>query len=155
MTESVHSHLRPVRRRQRWQSAVRAAVAGLLIGSCAAAVLAAARLFGAQLSPRAAISLPVAGLALGLLTGLAWRRTWKAAAAAVDAQYRLKDRAATALAFLDEPRPTVLHHLQIADAIEHLREVDARRVAPLGPPKALLYASAAFCAAALLVLIPV
>ncbi len=154
MTEQMHCRLKPVRARQRWRLALWAAAIGLLAGSCLGILLAGVRLLGAGLPLLAVIGMPAAGLALGLAAGLLWRRSWKDAAVAVDLHYRLKDRAATALAFLGEPEPTVMHRLQIVDAIDHLGRIEAREVVPLEMPRPLPYAVAALSLAVLLVLIP-
>ena len=62
------------------------------------------------------------------------------AASAVDARYGLKDRVVTALDFGRRAEPTPLHELQLADAEEHLRQVDPRRVVPFRIAEALPWA---------------
>ncbi|MEE8450835.1 MAG: hypothetical protein V3R99_02940 [Thermoguttaceae bacterium] len=154
MTERMHRRLKPVRNRQHRLFVAKTGAVGLLIGSVAAVLPAGLRLLGVELSPAVPIVLAAAGLMLGLLTGLVWRRGWKTAAVAVDSHYRLKDRAETALAFLDKDQATVLHELQITDTIDHLRQIDARQVVPLKMPRALPYALVALAVAVGLTLIP-
>ena len=155
MTERIQRKLKPVRARQRWRCALAAGALGLLIGSCMMIVLVLGRIFGANPPTAMVIWVPIASALLGLLVGMAWKRPWAHAATAVDSHYKLKDRASTALVFLEEPKATVLHRLQVADAIEHLERVDARKVAPLVMPRSLPYALGALCVAVLLlVLIP-
>jgi hypothetical protein len=83
--------------------------------------------FGAAL-PIAAL---LAGPLVGMLIGLVRNRTWQSAAAAVDARYRLKDRAVTALDFVGQAERPPLRDLQIDDAVVRLRQVKAAHVAPL------------------------
>ena len=99
MPPTVHSALAPVRHRQRLLNAVGGTVFGLFAGSAAgvAAALTEWGLTGAVSAWVAAVI--AAGPVLGLLAGLAWRRPWGHAAAAVDGHYHLKDRSATALDF--------------------------------------------------------
>ena len=68
-------------------------------------------------------------------------RSFKGAASAVDAHYKLKDRARTALDFVSKAEPSDLHTLQIEDAEQHLAQVKASDVAPFRLPKSLAYAA--------------
>jgi hypothetical protein len=154
MTEQLYGRLRPVQRRQQWLFVLRTAAAGLLIGSCLAALVAAGRLWGLPAPGWSVWAMAAGGLVLGAATGALLRRSWKDAAVAVDARYQLKDRAETALAFLIDPRAGELHHLQVADALEHLDKIDPREVAPYRTPRTLLWAGAALAAAVVLALIP-
>ncbi|MHC4398541.1 MAG: hypothetical protein ACYTG0_02565 [Planctomycetota bacterium] len=154
MTEQIHGRLNAVRSRQRWQLGLKIGSLGLLIGSSLAILLAMARLLGMDLSPWVTIWLSLGGLGLGLAAGLLTGCSWKRAARAVDSHYRLKDRAATALEFLEANDPTILHRLQVADAIEHLDEMDPRQVAPLRMPRLVPYALSALALVLLCVIIP-
>src|SRR5262249_12425705 len=109
---------------------------------------------GRPLPPWSAAVLLVGGPLLGGLIGFLWRCSWRAAAAAVDRYYRLKDRSVTALEFLAKPAPTGMQSLQIADAAEHLRQVDPQQVVPWGWPRSLPYACAAAAVALALLLWP-
>jgi hypothetical protein len=91
-----------------------------------------------------------AGPVLGLVVGLAWRRPWQHAAAAVDSHYQLKDRSATALDFLARADAGDMHHLQIADALGHLGRMDPDRVVPMRTPRVVPYALVSLAVAALL-----
>jgi hypothetical protein len=82
---------------------------------------------------------------LGLLAGLALRKSWHDAAAAVDGHYGLKDRSVTALAFADQTNPTEWHSLQIEDAMAHFGTVEPKAVVPLKAPPG--WAAAATAAA--------
>ncbi len=68
---------------------------------------------------------------------LVWLRVEpvNSAAKLVDHHYGLKDRVLTALAFSQVPVQSELQQLQIADAIERLRELDPRAVVPFQWPK--------------------
>ena len=140
-----------MRRRQRLAFLIRAAAFGLLAGGLAGASGALAQwwLLGAA-SVWQASAATGAGLLVGVAVGLLWRWPWHAAAAAVDAHYRLKDRSTTALEFLTRPDAGDLHHLQIADALDHLGRVEPAAVVPLRAPRALPYAAAALIAAGVL-----
>ena len=131
MYASVQSALAPVRRRQRLAFVVWATVYGLLAGGMAGSVdaLVQWRVSG---TVSAWVAVEVAAWpVLGLLVGLLWPRPWRAAAAAVDAHYRLKDRSTTALEFLAKPNAGDLHQLQITDALAHLTRVEPKAVVPI------------------------
>ena len=150
MYASVQSALAPVRRRQRLAFVVRATVYGLLAGGMAGIVdaLVQWRVSG---TVSAWVAVEVAAWpVLGLLVGLLWPRPWRAAAAAVDAHYRLKDRSTTALEFLAKPNAGDLHQLQITDALAHLTRVEPKAVVPIRSPRALPYALGVLAAAAVL-----
>src|SRR5262245_6418989 len=108
MQGPVYAQLAPVRRRQQCLRVLKAAALGLLVGAVVAVVLGAGRWLGGwAVGPVVGGAVVAAGFLLGALAGLFWRRNWRGAAAAVDAHYKLKDRAATALAFVGRPEPTV------------------------------------------------
>jgi hypothetical protein len=160
MENSVYGALAGVRRRQRLALVLRAAAMGLLAGSCAAAVVGLVRLKVAGLAGLNAwlfsqvtpsylvVGLLVAGPVLGALAALCRWRGWHGAAAAVDQHYQLKDRAVTALEFIQRPQHTDMQTLQIADAVDHLRRVEPRKVVPLRTPR-LVPAAGALAVAAL------
>jgi hypothetical protein len=91
---------------------------------------------------------------IGAVVGAFGRRSWTLAARSVDARYKLKDRTATALDFLEKPKAGQMHELAIADAVAHLGDVNPREVVPLRMPRPLPYALAALAIAILLVLVP-
>jgi hypothetical protein len=155
MREAIHAALRPVRGRQQLLFVLRCVVAGLLAGAAAGLAVGAARaLFDLPVSPAARAGLFLAGPLAGLVVGVAVRRSWHDAAAAVDARYGLKDRAVTALAFADLPAPTELQSLQIADAMDHLRRANAAEVVPIKAPRLWSPAAAAGAVAAALLFWP-
>lgn len=159
MDRQVYEALRPVRRRLRLQRAVRFLGLGLLVGGIAGLLLGAYRI---TFAPAGTIPGWLIGLAmapppiLGALVGLLWPIDWRVAAIAVDDRYRLKDRARTAVSFLEHPpeRVTPLHELQVLDAREHLQGVSAREAAPFRWPRSLLAAIASTALAALLLILP-
>jgi hypothetical protein len=155
MTEQLFARLKPVRRRQQRVFLLHACIIGLLAGAVLSVGLGLARFAGANIAPVMLLIALAAGLGGGVLVGLLWRRSWKMAAAAIDAHYRLKDRASTALAFLQRPEATGVHRLQIEDALGHLDRVDPREVAPLRLPRAFPYATVATIAVVALLLIPI
>lgn len=155
MGTPVYAQLMPVRQRQQWLFALRTTILGLLASSLAGMALGLGRwLAGWSFSPWFAAGLLAAGPVGGIVVGLAWRRAWHAAAAAVDAHYRLKDRTATALAFLAKPDKPALYELQINDAVQHLAAVEPRQVVPLRMPRTLPYALALLVVAVALITWP-
>lgn len=139
-----------LRRRRAW----RGAAAGWLAGSLAALVVAAGKLLAFRWPAIVPIALPILGLVGGLVPGLVRRSTFQEAARVLDTRYGLKQRAATALAFLQLPERSTLHELQIKDAIEHLQRVDLVAVVPLSTPRVAPYAGAASGLVVLLLLVP-
>src|SRR5262245_4830256 len=136
MRETIRTALKPVRGRQQFDFVLKCIVAGLLVSAAAGLVLGAARaFFDIPVSPAGRAGLLLAGPLVGLLVGLALRRSWHGAAAAVDGYYGFKDRSVTALAFAELPAPTELQSLQVADAREHLGLVKAAEVVPLKAPR--------------------
>jgi len=159
MSERILEKLEPVRRRQLQLEIVRYSAMGLLPGSLLAVGLGVWRWQGTGSISTGmialwALALLLAGPALGALVGLVRGRSWRIAAAAVDAQYQLKDRAVSAVDFIRRGKTTAVHQLQLADAEQHLESLDPRRVAPFRLPAAVPYAAAALVIALGLLLWP-
>ncbi len=167
MNRPVYRELTPVRRRQRWLLVLRTTAWGLLAGSVAGLLLGLSRwasdwasgwLLPGPIPGLAIASVIAAGPVLGFLIGLAWRRlgdrSWRHAALAVDQHYHLKDRAATALTFLNKPSAGVLHQLQVEDAARHLSRVNADDVAPVRLPGTLAFAGGTLLVALAVLLWP-
>jgi hypothetical protein len=154
MGKAVQAHLEPVRGRQQLLLALGGAAWGLLLAALVGAAFAAAK---AWFAPALSVWWPAAivggGLLLGFAAGWLYRRPLKGAATAVDAHYRLKDRAATALEFAAKKDMTPAHQLALSDAISHLQTVVPREVVPLRMPRVLPYAVAAAGLALLLSLV--
>src|SRR5437899_6466773 len=156
MQASIHGALTPVRRRQRAILLLRSAALGLLVGAFAGVVLGAGRPWLDWLvSAWLAVGVIAGGPVLGALVGLCRRRSWHAAAIAVDQHYHLKDRSATALEFLAKSNATPLHELQVADAMAHLGRVEPKRVVPLSWPRSLVWGACALTLALGLLLWPI
>jgi hypothetical protein len=158
MSHPLRSRLQPVRRRQQWQGVLQMTSWGLLLGGLAGCVLALLRPLGLPIDLGWILGISAAGGGLGLLAGLVCGWSWHRAATAVDSHYQLKDRVVSALAFSEgATRPTTpaaLYDLQIADTLERLGDVDARRVAPVVVPRMLPAALAAVVAALALLFLP-
>ena len=132
--------LAPVRTRQRWARAGRWAAWGLLPGAAVAVALAGLNAAGiAAVAPWAAAVALAVGAGAGLLAGLIRPSGLDRAAAAVDAHYDLKDRAATALSLPAGDSPWA--GLQRADAAAHLAAVEPRAVVPFRPARRLALGS--------------
>ena len=137
MRQTICAGLKPLRTRQQLLFALRCAVLGFMVSAVIGLVVGALRLtLSLEMTLPARLGLLAAGPIAGFLVGLLVRRTWHDAAAAVDAHYLLKDRTVTALAFAQESAPTDLHTLQFADAMDHIRKVEPKAVAPLKLPRA-------------------
>jgi len=147
MRNTIALRLMPVRLRRRLVRASRGAVWGAAIGAMAALLL-----HGMGLD--AGLIMLVSSPLIGALAGAMRSESWSRAAAAVDAHYALKDRVLTALAFSQLTDTTPLHELAIADALEHLDNIDAKRVTPLRLPRQWWSAAALFALAWLVVLWP-
>jgi hypothetical protein len=72
---------------------------------------------------------------VALVYGIAVPRRTRDAAAAIDRQYQLKDRIATAFSFMHQQNQSPLQKLQVDDAQAHVDSVDPTRVAPLRAPR--------------------
>jgi hypothetical protein len=156
MRQSIYAALSPVRGRQQLLFALRCAVVGLGVAAVVGLALGVSRLaWGLEVPIWARVAVLAAGPLLGLLAGLALRRNWHAAGAAVDDHYGLKDRAVTALAFAQQPEPTDLQELAMADAMTHLRGVEPKAVVPLKTPRAMPSALIAAVAAVVLLAWPI
>ena len=156
MADQVRAQLRPVWRRQRRQAALQAAVTGLVLGSLAAVACGAMRVIGLAVGPPLVLSVLLTTTLLGFVVGYVRVRSWRCAAAAIDAHYGLKDRAVTALSFMRDGQPArgAMHQLQIADTLAHLQAVDAQAVVPLRVPRLLPVALAGLLAALALLWVP-
>lgn len=161
MTDSLHSRLSPIHRRQLIQSIVAWTAFGLLAGSVISIGIGAIRLMsGWADGSLIGLAIVFAGPLLALITAVAWllpRPNWIAAARAIDQHYRLKDRTESALDFSSRQvsrEKLSFAELQLADAIEHLQKVDPQAVAPWKSPRLLPGALVAAIVAVVLALVP-
>lgn len=151
MSEPIFEMLEPVRRRQRTMAMLRGAVLGLLAGSAASVAAAAWAWRGTgEVARPASLALLVLGPLAGAAIADLRRGGWAGAASAVDGGYGLKDRALTAIDFAHRVDESPLHALQVADAEDHVRDVDPRKVAPIRLPRAFPWALAAAALAVVL-----
>lgn len=154
MVKDLQDRLDPVRRRQQWVRSLQWAAWGLLFSGVAARVFALGRWLGDwQLTPLRAAGIALAGPAAGCLLAFLTQRDWRAAARAIDAHYRMKDRTTSALEFLNKPDAGGVHQLAVDDALSHLQQVSARDVVPIRLPRALPYGVAAMVAAAVVLFV--
>ena len=155
MDQQVFSNLILVRRRQRLRFALHVAVRGLLCSAGIGIGLGIWRLLAdGTISVAVAISVLAAGPLLGALLGLLWRRSWLAAATAIDSHCRLKDRTVTAFEFAGKPGVSAFHQLQVADAAAHLKNTEPSQVVPIRLPRSFPYATAAVAVSAALLIWP-
>jgi len=155
MRGRIIGSLQPVRRRQLGLLLVRSAAWGLIAGSIGGVYLGAIRLLGRPVSPGFAVAGLIGAPALAVVVGALRGRSFRGAAAAIDAHYGLKDRAITALDFSAKGEPSVFHDLQLRDAYEHLRRVKPHEVAPFRLPRTMAYAASLFALAVGLLAWPV
>lgn len=127
---------------------------GLLAAAAVGVIFGLARVLGLLTLPAWTPALLLLGPVFGAAIMMLRRSRWESAAAVVDSHYKLKDRAATALAFLHRPVGDRWESLQIEDAAKHLSSVNARQVVPARWPRSLSLGLAAVAAAALLLLWP-
>ncbi len=155
MRDRIRGSLQPVRRRQLGLLLMKSAAWGLIVGSVGGVCLGASRLLGWPVSPTLAVAILAGAPVLAMIIAAIKGRSYKGAASAVDAHYKLKDRARTALDFVTKAEPTALHTLQIEDAEQHLAKVKASEVAPFRLPKTLAYAASLLLLALGLLLWPI
>jgi hypothetical protein len=155
MRDRIRGSLQPVRRRQLGLLLMKSAAWGLIVGSVGGVCLGASRLLGWPVSPGLAVAVLAGAPALAMIIAAIKGRSYKGAASAVDAHYKLKDRARTALDFVTKAEPTALHTLQIEDAEQHLAKVKASEVAPFRMPRSLAYAASLLLLALGLLLWPI
>jgi hypothetical protein len=136
--QRIRDRIEAVRSRQQTQWLWQTISVGMVAGGVIGCGLAVARVLGAEFLSVAWIALAVAGCpAIGLAYGSATARRSRDAAVAIDRQYRLQDRIATALAFVRQPEPrSPLHQLQIDDAEARVAQLDPVHVAPVRMPSA-------------------
>jgi hypothetical protein len=134
---------------------MKSAAWGLIVGAACAVGLGVARLLGYPVSTSLALGVLFGGPEVAILLCLFRGRSLKGAAAAVDAHYKLKDRARTALDFVDKAEPSALHTLQIEDAEAHLARVKSGEVVPFRLPRSLAYAATLLAVAVGLLVWPV
>jgi hypothetical protein len=155
MEARIFERLKPVRRRRRILLVWRWAALGLLAGSLVGIVVGSLRWAGVGTQgPGWVLALIAVGTGLGAVIGWMRGRDWTWAASAVDASYQLKDRTITAVDFVGRARATAVHALQVADAEEHLDDVDPRRVVPYRVPVSLVFGLGALAVALFLLLFP-
>jgi hypothetical protein len=129
---------------------------GLLAASVLGVIASILRIAGAPgLSPWAIVGILAAGPVIGAAVAFALCRSFHEAAVAVDRHYDLKDRSATALAFLAKGVSSPVHELQISDALSHLSRVNPRDVAPWKLPRTLPVAGVLSVLAVALLLVSV
>jgi hypothetical protein len=155
MRDRIQGSLQPVRRRQLGLLLMKSAAWGLIVGSACAIGLGVARLLGYSVSTPLVLGVLLGAPEVAVLLTLLRGRSLKGAASAVDAHYKLKDRARTALDFVTKAEPTALHTLQIEDAEQHLAKVKASDVAPFRLPRSLAYAASLLLLAVGLLVWPV
>lgn len=134
---SVQQRVQAVQIRQQRQWLWQCASVGLLAGGVAGCAVALARLLTSGafswIWVAAAVCIPAfAGITIALVRS----RTLQAAARYIDSRCDLKDRAQTALQFLQAPSKDSLQRMQIEDAERHLMSVDPAIVSPMHAPKA-------------------
>jgi hypothetical protein len=133
----IQERVQRVRNRQQWQWTWNCFSWGLVVGGivgCLAGILRLA-LSGA-LEWTWIAGAVLTGPMLGAMWAMVRPRQLFAAAKSIDEQSGLKDRAATALLFLNRPGTvTPIQELQVADAASHLLRVDPKAIAPFRSPR--------------------
>ncbi len=134
---NVHAILATVRRRLRLRSSVNAATVGLAVGCFVALMLAMVSVAVVPISfwwlAAAVVVCSGIGAAIGAIPPVNDAR----AANLVDTYYALKDRAVTALQFVDSSER--VRQLQVADAERHLQQVRAVDCVPIQPNRTVVH----------------
>ncbi|QEG41407.1 hypothetical protein [Roseimaritima ulvae] len=145
---NIERCVRNIRRRQQRQWLWKAASHGLLCAAVLACLLALVCMIAGRSAAwtwMAGLLLagPILGAAVALLRGPSMRD----AAVAIDRCCNLKDRTQTAMGFLRKREQQPLRRLQIADAEQHLADIDPVAVAPIRNPRSFPIAVAIAIAA--------
>jgi hypothetical protein len=153
----IESALHRAARRQRWSAALRGMWLGLLIGSilCLIAAIGFHVLPWPNWTRMLVAVLPLPCLLIGLIIG-GWRRpSLPSVARQVDRRQNLQERLSTALEVSREAAGGRWRDLVMADAAEHAKDLDKRKMEPfLLPRKPLRWALIALALAAGLGFIP-
>ncbi len=135
--ENIRTSVEAVRQRQQRQWIWQCVSKGLVFGGLTGCLLAIIRAISNGQTPMLWVAAPViAGPMLGLIWSLIASRKESMAAAEIDQCCNLKDRISTALSFNRKKQSDVLHQLQIEDANEKAKSIDAEKVAPIKTPGA-------------------
>lgn len=137
-TSPIDSLTTSVRQRLWLASVVNGLTLGLMFGAGAALVFALSRM---ALAPAMhwgwAFAIAAVGGLIGLVFGAARHRSPQSAARLIDDHYDLKDRSITTLEFLStedsDRKEQPAMRLQIEEANEHLKAVDATKCVPIEP----------------------
>ena len=138
----IESALQRAARRRRWARALRGMWLGLFVGAIVTLLLVAAYHifpFPSWVAWTAALA-PLPCLLLGLLVG-GWRKpSLTEVARWVDERQRLKERLSTALEVSAQAKADRWRDLVVADAANHAKNLDARRLLPFHLPRTMRWA---------------
>ncbi|MFO7902643.1 MAG: hypothetical protein R6U98_08285 [Pirellulaceae bacterium] len=135
MLNQLVDRLTSVRIRQQLNRGFHFALWGLLLGAIVGCGLLVFQRAGILEAATFAWLGVLVAATLGLAAGLLWPTRWNSTTHLVDQSYGLKDRTTTAFEFASRRPDDELRALQIADALEHLRGVEASRVVPFRLPR--------------------
>ena len=134
----ITESLMAVSRRNRIQRLFEALCYGAFYGVLAAVPLMLLQLFGIFPGMHVWVILLgflLFGLGAGALIGWVLPLEDKTSAEKADTYYRLKDRLLTALRLIAKPHQTPIERLQISDAAEYAKQIDAKVVVPYRLPR--------------------
>src|SRR5438552_12526983 len=151
----IQSALQGAARRRRWAQALRGLWLGLLVGAVLCLLLLGAYrlfpLFNRQLPPWVPLAAPavmIPFLLAGFIIG-GWRKAALPQIARwIDGRQGLKERLSTALEVASDPTANSWGQLVVADAAQHVKEIDARKLVQFRLPKTTRWAlvALALCA---------
>src|SRR2546427_6622211 len=151
----IQSALQGAARRRRWAQALRGLWIGLLVGAIICLLLIGAYrllpLFNLQLPSwvvLAAATVPIPFAIAGLIIG-GWRKAALPQVARwIDGRQQLKERLSTALEVATDPTANTWSQLVVADAAQHVKEIDPRKLVQFRLPKGTRWAlvTLALCA---------
>ncbi len=151
MVDEIRRLLSGVQARQRQACGIDWLARGAVVGAAVGVLLEFARMSGAPVEYSTcwmvAIGLTLASGIIGWILPV----TWSSSAHLVDRHYQMKDSASSALDFAARRTTDPLMQLQIADAVQSLKQVDPKAVLPFRTSK-FLPAAIGLCG--LLVMLP-
>lgn len=148
----LYSLLESVRRRCRLRRAVLRGSVGLVVGGGLLFLYAFLRFAGFPFDLTVALFACFTAPAVCFVSGVLQHVSLTDAAALVDRRLELRNRTSTALEFL--PHTGALQQLQVADTLEVLQAMDARRVVSFVPDRQVAIGPAVVAVACLLCLLP-
>ena len=137
MVGEIRRLLSGVNSRQRQVRGVEWLVRGAVVGAIAGVLLELARLCGAPIEYSTCWIVVLSSTLASGVIGWLLPVSWSSSAHLVDSHYQMKDSAASALDFAARKSTEPLMKLQIAEAVQSLKQIDPKAVLPHRTPRML------------------